>query len=135
MKSKILFAFIGVILSITITGVASEGANPFNPIFSSSSGGATDAYVDGASAQGKHVLQQHPVKNYILMGSISSDSGQIALIRARNGEEYFVRLNDLLGSADGKIIKISGAGIEVSEKDKIVSLSVRNRSTSNEKTE
>jgi Tfp pilus assembly protein PilP len=132
MKSKLIFAFIGVILSITLTSVANEGVNPFDPIFSSTSGGAIDASLD---TEGKHPLQQYPVKNYILMGVISSSKGKIALIRARNGEEYFVRIGNLLGNTEGKITEISGVGIEVSEKDGIVSLMVRNRSVSNEKIE
>jgi Tfp pilus assembly protein PilP len=69
------------------------------------------------------------------MGVISSSKGKIALIRARNGEEYFVRIGNLLGNTEGKITEISGVGIEVSEKDGIVSLMVRNRSVSNEKIE
>jgi len=132
MKSKLIYAFIGVVLSITLTGVANEGINPFNPIFSSTPGGATDAPL---GTEGKHPLQQYPVKNYILMGVIASSKGKIALIRARNGEEYFVRIGNLLGNTEGKITEISGIGIEVSEKDSIVSLMVRNRSVSNEKTE
>jgi len=132
MKSKLIYAFIGVVLSITLTGVANEGINPFNPIFSSTPGGATDA---PSGTEGKHPLQQHPVKNYILTGVISSSKGKIALIRAKNGEEYFVRVGNLLGNTEGKITEISGIGIEVSEKDSIVSLMVRNRSVSNEKTE
>jgi len=132
MKFKLIFVFIGVILSITLTGVANEGVNPFNPIFSSIPGGAIDAPL---GAEGKHPLQQYPVKNYILMGVIASSRGKIALIRARNGEEYFVRVGNLLGNTEGKITEISGVGIEVSEKDRIVSLMVRNRSVSNEKIE
>jgi Tfp pilus assembly protein PilP len=121
-----------VFLSITLTGVANESANPFNPIFSSTLGGATDA---PAGTEGKHPLQQYPVKNYILMGVIASSNANIALIRARNGEEYFVRVGNLLGNTEGKITKINGVGVEVSEKDRVVSLMVRNRSMSNEKTE
>jgi type IV pilus assembly protein PilP len=132
MKSKLIFTFIGVMLSITLASVADEGANPFNPIFSSTLGGATDAPT---GTEGKHPLQQYPVKNYILMGVIASGNANIALIRARNGEEYFVRVGNLLGNAEGKITEINGVGIEVSEKDRVVSLMVRNRSMNNEKTE
>ena len=87
MKSKLIFVFIGLILLITLSGVADEGANPFNPIFSSTSGGAIDAPI---GAKGKHPLQQYPVKNYVLMGVIASSKRKVALIRAKNGEEYFV---------------------------------------------
>ena len=132
MKSKLIFVFIGLILLITLSGVADEGANPFNPIFSSTSGGAVDAPI---GAKGKHPLQQYPVKNYVLMGVIASSKRKVALIRAKNGEEYFVRVGNLLGNTEGKITEIRGIGIEVSEKDRVVSLMVRNRSASNEKIE
>ena len=130
MKSKILFAFVGVILSITITGVASEGANPFNPISYS----GTNLAPPPGSVEGVHPLQQSPVNSYILMGVITSSKGKIGLIKAKNGGEYFVRVEELLGNENGKITQINRNGIEISEKDKIVSLLVRNRSVRNEKT-
>ena len=55
-----------------------------------------------------------------------------AMIRAKNGEEFFVRLNDTLGDADGKVTSINKRGIEITEKDKIISLLVRNRSVGND---
>jgi Tfp pilus assembly protein PilP len=67
------------------------------------------------------------------MALITSKKGDIAMVRAENGEEFFVRINDLLGNADGKITDINARGIEVSEKNKIVSLLVRNRSIGNDK--
>ena len=66
------------------------------------------------------------------MGVVISKSVKIALIRANNGEEYFIRVGDLLGNDEGTITDINGSGIEVSEENKIVSLAVRNRSASNE---
>ncbi len=136
MRFKLPLLITGVVLSLSISGVASEGVNPFYPIFSSSSGGgAKDPYLDNGSTEGIHPLQQRPVKDYILMGVLSSASGQIALIRAKNGEEYFIRKGDLLGNANGEIGKINTTGIEINEKDKVISLLVRNRSASNEKSE
>jgi Tfp pilus assembly protein PilP len=55
------------------------------------------------------------------------------MVRAKNGGEFFVRVNDTLGNANGKITGINKRGIEVTEKDKVVSLLVRNRSVSNDK--
>lgn len=129
MKSKILFAFVGFILSITISGVASEGANPFDPISYSGTNPVSPGPVEGV-----HPLQQGPVNSYILMGVITSSKGKIGLIKAKNGGEYFVRVEELLGNENGKITQINRNGIEISEKDKIVSLLVRNRSVRNEKT-
>jgi len=78
-------------------------------------------------------LQQQAVKKYTLMALIASKKGDIAMVRAKNGEEFFVRLNDTLGDADGKVTGINKRGIEITEKDKIISLLVRNRSVRNDK--
>ena len=66
------------------------------------------------------------------MGVVISKTVKIALIRANNGEEYFIRVGDLLGNAEGTITDINGIGVEVTEENKVVSLPVRNRSASNE---
>jgi hypothetical protein len=55
------------------------------------------------------------------------------MVKAKNGEEFFVRINDALGSSNGKITNINKRGIEVSEKDKVISLLVRNRRVGNDK--
>ncbi len=127
---KLLLTFFGVVLSITINTVASEGANPFNPIDSSV---IADPTLSGP-VKGVHPLQQSPVSDYVLMGVVISSKSKIGLVRAKNGGEYFVVIKDLLGNENGKITQINRKGIEVSEKDKVVSLLVRNRSTSNEET-
>ena len=69
------------------------------------------------------------------MGVVISKTVKIGLIRANNGEEYFIRVGDLLGNAEGKITDINGFGIEVTEENKVVSLVVRNRSASHESAE
>jgi type IV pilus assembly protein PilP len=139
MKNKIIFILlVGVVpLLFVLTSVSSdEGANPFNPIFSKSSTIAQDAYSDdNETSKGVHPLQQQSVKNYILMAVITSKKGKIAMVRTKKGGEYFVRIDDLLGNAEGKITDINARGIEVSEKDQVVSLLVRNRSVINEKAE
>jgi Tfp pilus assembly protein PilP len=132
MNNKLIFIVIGAFLSITLAGIANENRNPFEDL-ESSSGGGFDAYPDGDAIEGAHPLQKHPVENYTLMALITSKKGDIAMVRAENGEEFFVRINDLLGNADGKITDINARGIEVSEKNKIVSLLVRNRSIGNDK--
>jgi type IV pilus assembly protein PilP len=136
MKNKSIFILlIGAVFSLfALLSTAGEGVNPFNPIFTNSSAIAQDAYSDnGELSEGIHPLQQQSVKNYTLMAVITSKNGKIAMVRAKNGEEYFVRIDDLLGNAEGKITSINARGIEVSEKDQVVSLLVRNRSVINEK--
>ncbi|HIE77391.1 MAG TPA: hypothetical protein EYP92_00970 [Candidatus Thioglobus sp.] len=132
---KITFIGLGAFLSValTSTSVANEGPNPFDPIFNTSSGSSAADYIDSDSSV--HPLQQQAVKSYTLMALIASKDGNIAMVKTKNGEEFFVKINDKLGNADGKITSINKRGIEVNEKDRVVSLLVRNRSMSNEKTE
>jgi hypothetical protein len=66
------------------------------------------------------------------MAVIVSKKIKLGLIRANNGGEYFIKIDDLLGKSEGKIIDITGQGILVSENNKVVLLNVRNRSASNE---
>ena len=131
MKIKLVL-FVMLSISIVSTSVADD--NAFGSLITN-----TDTAVPAADApaaevidKSLHPLLQHPVKSYILMGVVISKSVKIALIRANNGEEYFIRVGDLLGNAEGTITDINVSGVEVSEENKVVSLAVRNRSASNE---
>ena len=135
MKIKlVLFAF-WMMLSIVGTSVADD--NAFGSLITNTETtvSAIDAPAPDVIDKSVHPLLQHPVKSYILMGVVISKTVKIALIRANNGEEYFVREGDLLGNAEGTITDINGIGVEVTEENKVVSLPVRNRSASNESAE
>ena len=134
MKIKLVLFVLWMMLSISIVSTSVADDNAFGSLITN-----TDTTVPAADApaaevidKSLHPLLQHPVKSYILMGVVISKSVKIALIRANNGEEYFIRVGDLLGNAEGTITDINGSGIEVSEENKVVSLAVRNRSASNE---
>ncbi len=134
MKIKLVLSVLWTMLSISIVSTSVADDNAFGSLITN-----TDTAVPAADApaaevidKSLHPLLQHPVKSYILMGVVISKTVKIALIRANNGEEYFIRVGDLLGNAEGTITDINGSGIEVSEENKIVSLAVRNRSASNE---
>ena len=134
MKIKLVLSVLWTMLSISIVSTSVADDNAFGSLITN-----TDTTVPAADApaaevidKSLHPLLEHPVKSYILMGVVISKSVKIALIRANNGEEYFIRVGDLLGNAEGTITDINGSGIEVSEENKVVSLAVRNRSASNE---
>jgi len=134
MKIKLVLSVLWTMLSISIVSTSVADDNAFGSLITN-----TDTTVPAADApaaevidKSLHPLLQHPVKSYILMGVVISKTVKIALIRANNGEEYFIRVGDLLGNDEGTITDINGSGIEVSEENKIVSLAVRNRSASNE---
>ena len=132
MKIKLVLFVFWMMLSIVGTSVADD--NAFGSLITNTE--TTVSAIDAPAAdvidKSVHPLLQHPVKSYILMGVVISKTVKIGLIRANNGEEYFVREGDLLGNAEGTITDINGIGVEVTEENKVVSLAVRNRSASNE---
>jgi hypothetical protein len=134
MKIKLVLFVLWTMLSISIVSTSVADDNAFGSLITNTDTAvpAIDAPAAEVIDKSLHPLLQHPVKSYILMGVVISKSVKIALIRANNGEEYFIRVGDLLGSDEGTITDINGSGIEVSEENKIVSLAVRNRSASNE---
>ena len=132
MKIKLVLFVFWMMLSIVGTSVADD--NAFGSLITNTETAisAIDAPAPDVIDKSVHPLLQHPVKSYILMGVVISKKVKIALIRANNGEEYFIRVGDLLGNAEGTITDINGIGVEVTEENKVVSLPVRNRSASNE---
>ena len=133
---RVLFVF-WMILSIPIVGTSVAEDNAFGSLITitETAVSAIDAPAPDVIDKSVHPLLQHPVKSYILMGVVTSKIVKIGLIRANNGEEYFVRVGDLLGNAEGTITVINGIGVEVTEENKVISLPVRNRSASNESTQ
>jgi type IV pilus assembly protein PilP len=134
MKIRLVLFVLWMMLSIPIANVSVADDNAFGSLITNTDTTvpATDAPAAEVIDKSLHPLLQHPVKSYILMGVVISKTVKVGLIRANNGEEYFIRLGDLLGNADGTITNINVSGIEVSEANKVVSLAVRNRSASNE---
>ena len=139
MKIKLVLFVFWMVLSIVGTSVADDNAFGSLITVKEEPGIPLDAPSPEDSPEGinksLHPLLQHPVKSYILMGVVISKTVKIGLIRANNGEEYFIRVGDLLGNAEGKITDINGFGVEVTEENKVVSLAVRNRSASHESAE
>ena len=133
MKNKLKIFSIALIVLISFENV-SNAENAFTPLFEPKE--AVNTVVNSPVAldidSGVHPLLQYEVQEYILMAVIVSEKTKIALIRANNGGEYFIKIDDLLGKSEGKIIDITGQGILVSENNKVVLLNVRNRSASNE---
>ena len=79
-----------------------------------------------------HPLIRNAIASNTLMAVMISPELKIALIRTQSGDNYFVRIGDKLGNAEGEITAIKSDGIEVTEDTEVISLDVRNRSVSNE---
>ena len=134
MKIKLVLFLLWTMLSIPLASTSVADDNAFGSLITNTETtvSAIDAPAPEVIDKSLHPLLQHPVKSYILMGVVISKTVKIGLIRANNGEEYFIRVGDLLGNAEGTITDINGIGVEVTEENKVVSLPVRNRSASNE---
>ena len=137
MKIKLVLFVFWMMLSIPLASTSVADDNAFGSLITNTE--TTVSAIDAPAAEvidkSVHPLLHHPVKSYILMGVVISKTVKIGLIRANNGEEYFIRVGDLLGNAEGAITDINGIGVEVTEENKVVSLPVRNRSASHESAE
>ncbi len=137
MKIKLVLSVLWMMLSISIVSTSVADDNAFGSLITNTE--TTVSAIDAPAAEvidkSLHPLLQNPVNSYILMGVVISKNVKIALIRANNGEEYFIREGDLLGNAEGTITDINAIGIEVTEENKPVTLAVRNRSESHESAE
>jgi len=134
MKIKLVLFVLWTMLSIPIASTSVADSGTFGTLTNDTETTvpATNSPPPEVIDKSLHPLLQNPVNSYILMGVVISKNVKIALIRANNGEEYFIREGDLLGNAEGTITDINAIGIEVTEENKPVTLAVRNRSASNE---
>jgi len=134
---KIKFAsniFLMFILAL-LGGVSQAAENAFGSLptivnnnSAQSSGGFTGDPID----QSVHPLLQNSISSNIIIGIMISPSQKTAFIRTASGDDYFVKVGDKLGNANGSITEISHETIEVTEDGKVVYLPVRNRSGVNE---
>lgn len=72
-------------------------------------------------------LLRDPIYFYKLAGIIVSPTDSIALIRAKNKVDYFVKVGDAVGNEGGKISAISTDGITLDVNGKLMDLTVSNR--------
>ena len=135
-KFSRIFTFIIIPILFSSSSIAAD--NAFGSLISTNTGSAASDFVPSsieAVDKTLHPLLQNSVTSNTLMAIMISPSIKIALIRVQSGDEYFVRIGDLLGNAEGKITQITSDGIDVTESDKVISLIVRNRSVANENAE
>ena len=94
MKIKLALFVFWMMLSIPIvsTSVADDNAFGSLIVVKEEPGIPLDAPSPEAINKNLHPLLQHPVNSYILMGVVISKTVKVGLIRANNGEEYFIRL-------------------------------------------
>ena len=128
--SSLSLMFILAVLG-SILHAAENAFGSLPTLDTNSSGGFVSDSID----QNAHPLLQNTIASNIIIGTMISPSNKTAFIRTASGDDYFVRIGDKLGNANGVITGINHLGIEVTEEGKVVSLAVRNRSVSNETAE
>jgi len=133
---KIKFSLIiSLLLFLTsLTGISIADDNAFGSLVTPKDQTTTATYAPSPETVDKtlHPLLQNAVGSNTLMAIMISPSMKIGLIRTTSGDEYFVRVGDLIGNSEGKITNITSSGIEVTEKEEVISLIVRNRSVAND---
>ena len=135
MKSKFSVFLTWMFVPAFLMGSALADDNAFGSLISDN---VDNSSVSMPFEQGQvidmtlHPLIRNAAASNTLMGVIISPEIKIALIRTQSGDNYFVRIGDKLGNAEGIITAIQSEGIEVTEESEIISLDVRNRSVSNE---
>jgi hypothetical protein len=136
MKNKFVNILYLIVFLTSSVGVSVAAENAFGslPIVNNPSQSA--AIYSGEPIDPKaHPLLQSAVTSNIIIGIIISPSIRIASIRTQSGDQYFVTIGDKLGNAEGVITDIKPNAVEVTEKDKVISLAVRNRSVADAKEE
>jgi type IV pilus assembly protein PilP len=133
---KIKFSLIiSLLLFLTSSiGVSIADDNAFGSLVTPKDETTSATYAPSPETVDKtlHPLLQNAVRSNTLMAIMISPSIKMGLIRTTSGDEYFVRVGDLLGNSEGKIINITSSGIEVTEEEEVISLIVRNRSVVND---
>ena len=107
--------------------------NPFKSISSHvENASAADVGQDEIGNQKEeHPLRRTPLSQYTVMGVLVSSKGNVAMVRTRSNEEFFVHVDDFLGNGGGQISQITSQGIEVREEGRVILVSVRNRGINN----
>ena len=135
MKSKLSVFLTWMFVPAFLMGSALADDNAFGSLISDN---VDNSSVSIPFEQGQvidmtlHPLIRNATASNTLMAVMISPELKIALIRTQSGDNYFVRIGDKLGNAEGKITAIKPDGIEVTEESEIISVDVRNRSVSNE---
>jgi|TARA_B100000795_G_scaffold97567_1_gene71580 type IV pilus assembly protein PilP len=135
MKIKFAGNIFLMFILVLLGGVSHAAENAFGSLptivnnnSAQSSGGFSSDPID----QSVHPLLQNSITSNTIIGIMISPSQKTAFIRTASGDDYFVKVGDKLGNANGSITDINHEAIVVTEDGKVVYLAVRNRSEVND---
>ena len=135
MKIKFAINISLIFILASLGGVLHAAENAFGSlptIVNNNSAQTSGGFLSDPIDQSVHPLLQNSITSNIIIGIMISPSQKTAFIRTAIGDDYFVKVGDKLGNANGSITDISHEAIEVTEDGEVVYLVVRNRSGVNE---
>jgi type IV pilus assembly protein PilP len=74
-----------------------------------------DSGVRPDSRRGRQALEQYPLESLTMVGTMSSASHSVALVRSGDGIIHQVRIGDYMGQNYGKVIAINAKEIRLRE--------------------
>jgi len=135
MKIKLASNLSLMLILASLVSVSHAAENAFGSlpvIVTNSSAQSSGGFSSDPIDQSAHPLVQNSISSNIIIGIMISPSQKTAFIRTASGDDYFVKVGDKLGNANGSITDISHEAIEVTENGEVLYLIVRNRSGVNE---
>lgn len=117
-----------ICIAIALSYGSAHGADrdPFLPYTWSAPTG-TDVGGAAKQAASTNPLVDKPVSSYRVIGVVVSPTDALAVLKARDKQEYFAYIGDPVGSEGGILETINTDGITVDIGGKIMSLKVSNR--------
>ena len=117
---------------VSVSHAAENAFGSLPTIVNNNSAQSSGGFASDPIDQSVHPLLQNSITSNIIIGIMISPKEKTAFIRTASGDDYFVKVGDKLGNANGSITDISHEAIEVTEDGEVVYLVVRNRSGVNE---
>lgn len=103
---------------------AEESRDPFQPASWSSKATKSEAKDNQSIA---NPLLANPLATYILVGLAISKEQAIAVVKAPDTKDYFVKIGDILGKEGGHIESMNSDGITVNMENSIITIPVSNK--------
>lgn len=106
-----------------------EDRDPFSPSGSSviKSKSVTISKETEETYDASNPLTSSKLSSYRIVGTITSEKSDIAIVKALSGIDYIVKSGEKFGSEGGRIASITNAGIKVKNKGNNLFLPVSNK--------
>lgn len=125
MKNKRFIPLLGFCILLPVTMAYAAERDPFQPAtWANNKDSKSDAKDEKTFLR---PLEANPLRAYVVVGIVVSDSKAIAVIKSPDGKDHFVNVGDAIGSEGGHIEAISSEGITVNTANSRVTIPVSNK--------